>query len=467
MNHLAITATIPSVFFATVGILISYGLYVYHDKKRKQKAFEDKNEKDISEYLSGFEIPVQIKLLPMEETNYMYALSISTATFYEGDIPTGPILHRLKEILIANPWLASRLLQKKEDKTPKFYYGSVFDESTLPQYFDEFVVDNTIADVKLTEKSLDSIIHYASKHLVQRGWNCLNDLNEVCFRVLIIKIKEESSITRTVFILSFSHVLGDGYTYYTIYSFFNLRKSSSFITRLNPHRQPQFPQMIANIQGRPFQVFFASFLFFCMCVKNIVFARRPSTQIFQVNLEKINQLKQTFNNKHTFVSTNDLLSSWFFQRLQCDYGLIVMNCRQRLKEFSHEMVGNYIAVLPFKKFDPLTIRETIQTFGQSNAPETPLLTLLGRLKFSIAMITNWSSFYSEIYLDKDQSDGIRYPLLYHCPLVTTEANGFPDHIIIFAPKKNELGVYVMSRTLNNPEAWVTNDSLLTVEPPQV
>jgi hypothetical protein len=466
MTIITTVPTIRSVLFAVIGILVSYGIYVYQVKKRKQKAFEDKNEKVIAEFLSEFQIPVQIELLPMEVTNYMYAFSISTATFYDGDIPTGPILNRLKEILIANPWLTSRLLQKKGDKTPKFYYDSVFDESTLPQYFDEFVVDNTNADVKLTEKSLDSIFHYASKHLVQRGWNCLNDLNEVCFRILIIKIKEESSITKTVFIFSFSHVLGDGYTYYTIYSFFNLRKSSSSITSLNPHRQPQFPQMMMNIQGKPFQDFFASFLFFCMCVKNIVFARRPNTQLFQVNLEKISQLKQTLNNSQTFVSTNDLLSSWFFQRLQCEYGVIIMNCRQRLKEFTHEMVGNYIAVLPFKTFDPLFIRETIQTFGQSNAPETPLLTLWGRLKFNLAMITNWSSFYSEIYLgDEDHSDGTRYPLLYHCPLVTTEANGFPDHIIIFAPKKNELGVYVMSRTLNNPEAWLTNDSLL--KPPQL
>jgi hypothetical protein len=459
-----VVLTIRSVLFALVGILVSYGIYVYQVKKRKQKALEDDKEKDISDYLSDFRIPVEIKLLPMEEKNYMHAFSISTATFYDGDIPTSPVLNRLQEILIANPWLASRLLQKKEDKTPKFYYDSVFDESALPQYFDEFVVDNTNADVKLTEKSLDSIVHYSSKHLVQRGWNCLNDLNEVCFKVLIIKVKEESSITKTVFILSFSHVLGDGYTYYTIYSFFNLRKSSSSITSLNPHRQPQFPQRITNIQGKPFQDFFASFLFFSMRLMNIMFARRPNTQIFQVNLEKISQLKQTFSNSQTFVSTNDVLSSWFFRRLQCDYGLIVMNCRQRLKEFTHEMVGNYIAFLPFMEFDPLTIRETIQTFGQSNAPETPLLTLWGRLKFSIAMITNWSSFYSEIYLDEDQSDGTRYPLLYHCPLVTTEANAFPDHIIIFAPKKNELGVYVMSRTLNNPEAWISNDSLL--KPPQ-
>jgi hypothetical protein len=457
-----------SVTCAVAGILASYWFYSSQTKKRKQRELEAKNEKEASQYISNLKSSVAIDLLPLETANFMFLSATSTGTFYEGDIPVKPIVQKVKDIFRANPWLAARILRKKEDTAPKAYYDAVFDESTLSKYFEEFYVDNASAEVKLTEKSLDSIFHYAAKHLVKRGMECLNQVNEVCFKVLIFKIKDESSdkVNKTLFVVSLSHVLGDGHTYYHICSFFDLRMvGGKPVGSLNPTRRLQITQQLSDIQGNPYH---QSAWFFWFCMKNIFFSFKPDIQTFRVDQQKIKQLKQKYlenmkkNNSAAgpaFLSTNDVLCAWLFERLQCDYAFMVLNCRERLEGYTSDLAGSYTALLPFKKNpDPVTIRETVETFGKPTAPpQPPSPSLWEKMKFKMAMTTNWSSFYSEAILDEDET---KYPVLYHCPLISNVAKGFQDTIVIFVMKKGEIGINIMSRTCNHSKDWLSGDTLL-------
>ena len=64
-----------------------------------------------------------------------------------------------------------------------------------------------------------------------------------------------------------------------------------------------------------------------------------------------------------FVSTNDVLASWFLQNTQCDFGMMVFNCRNRLAGHTDLHAGSYLNTLFYQRPDssaPGLIRQSFE-----------------------------------------------------------------------------------------------------------
>ena len=84
-----------------------------------------------------------------------------------------------------------------------------------------------------------------------------------------------------------------------------------------------------------------------------------------------------------FVSTNDVVMSWFFQTSCCDHAFMTINFRNRLKGHSNLHAGNYFNHLLFQQEDVASaalIRRAVQTCRRAvTVPNMPSFTnaLLG------------------------------------------------------------------------------------------
>merc|ERR1712137_1485210 len=94
-----------------------------------------------------------------------------------------------------------------------------------------------------------------------------------------------------------------------------------------------------------------------------------------------------------WVSTNDVLTSWYLKISRCTHGWMCNNFRSRVEGLSNVNAGNFTAFVPYwpDEFDtPGKIRHSVET-GRSTRSDAPsfLSSLLGRT----SGITNWASFY--------------------------------------------------------------------------
>jgi len=99
-----------------------------------------------------------------------------------------------------------------------------------------------------------------------------------------------------------------------------------------------------------------------------------------------------------YVTTNDILTSGFFNECGARIGMMGMDCRGRLEGIGHDLAGNYVTALTM---DPETFATpaSVRKMLSSTPYETTGLPLpgccgwaCGMESANFAMATNWSSF---------------------------------------------------------------------------
>jgi hypothetical protein len=466
-------------------------------KKYKSRPFKTFTKKFMKEFPSDSWVFYQ---LMDSETNMLYVTPIPTVSFYKGDLDSSLISNRLEEILTVNPWLAGRLT-RSHDLSLASLHSEHFDRSTLSRYYQEIVIDNT----KLSKEkrfhetsSLEVLLSHVESYFVKKGIDCINK-DEVLFKVVVIKVmdnnddnddggdvnnndaakgekKKELSIIRTVVLVCMSHVLGDGYTYYNIFSSLDRSKE---IVRLNAFRKSDiFLSKMEEIQGSAYMNLLKSPLLFGCFMWNILFASQPTIQFYKVNNEIIKKMKSQFQTStndgsmspslslaitasekkdSSFVSTNDILSSWFFQKCQSTYGFIAINARNRIKELGNTLAGKYVTLIfydPEDYSDPRNIRRSLPRLSShKEAGQSKVLSIWDYVKFNVASVTNWATFFHQVEYNIEKN-----PFIIHYPLISKKECGTKDFLVIFAPKKDEIGLFLMSRSLNEEKDWLTSSN---------
>jgi hypothetical protein len=178
--------------------------------------------------------------------------------------------------------------------------------------------------------------------------------------------------------------------------------------------------------------------------------------------EKAKTAKET---KVPFVSTNDVLTSWFFREMKCNINLMVANFRSRkptILDLANHHAGNYEANIPYFPGDveePALIRQSIlgpdiqfraRRAGSSDT-EIPGFTTL--LRNRSAIITNWASFYRDISLQADpmRENAETYKPNLHLPII--ESNGLMISVwhcgIVFCPREGEIGMLMITRRFDS------------------
>ena len=182
--------------------------------------------------------------------------------------------------------------------------------------------------------------------------------------------------------------------------------------------------------------------------------KMSNRQVYKVDIDWVNAQKQLNKepmpssgkknkskggsvNKDSFVSTNDVMVSWWASCARFDYCIMAVNYRERLSRLSSDHAGNYSSATVLYPEDyktPAGVRRVVSNLlTDSEVPPTIQQTM----KYNCGLATNWSTFYSEVEFE-------HCTLLRHLPVFQEGKQRLRSGFVLFCPKKGELAALIGS-----------------------
>lgn len=407
-----------------------------------------------------------IKLLPSEAAQHRYDAVVSLATVYAGSPPTEEFEQRVNAIFKKNPWLASRLKTSSECSLSL----EVSSDLTMKPYFEIVHIDDIIGTGE-TGALLQSVYEIPLKPALsdlfaKQGFKCI-DNSEPLFKIRLC-IGNDNTF---VLLLSMSHIIGDGATIYRIYQ---MLSSDEDIVALNPVRVPSFEEIslsASTILGSSWlperqetegDLIRALAESEAMCTtpnsrlltglaKSVTSpdgVERTSSYsegVYKVDMNWVSNRKE----KHVatqnvpWISTNDILSSWFMSSNEPSVGLVAVNTRNHIDQLTPDHVGNYQVGVAFTKKEyssPESFRYSLSQF-----PNNRKWTGKTEQVDSITLISNWSSFYTHINIGDNCHQIVHFPLL---PPELSSPVLIDSTMVIFYSNKGELAIGIGTNRLD-------------------
>nr|QEO74220.1 hypothetical protein [uncultured bacterium] len=358
-----------------------------------------------------------VRLLQFEGVQ-LRSPTVPRLTFYEGKPPLAYIKERVAEICNENPWLQGRLA-RQEGKLVLRYPKSAGD------------IDPFVGVVSIPELRFDMGFADLTKALkglvVKRGSLCV-DKDEDLFRVVVVNISED----RFALVVSISHAISDGHTFYQI---FRMLSAAEPVRALIVERvYTAGADMEAAIRGgEEALTWLASPGFIVNVLGKLLRRRAPAFNLFTVNERRIEERKKEYEagNKPKFITTNDIVASEFFSKTGCDLVFMTVNFRDRIPHLTSDHAGNYQRVIAYQKEDiarPELIRTAMKDYRRAITGKLPGFFRSMRLK--IGAITNAAGFYKDVELP-----GCK--LTFHQPVVDTEQFVPFDHVVMMFKSRHD------------------------------
>ncbi|KAJ3348102.1 hypothetical protein HDU83_001588 [Entophlyctis luteolus] len=348
-------------------------------------------------------------------------LPISSLTFYKEALDVEYLRQRTCKIIQLNPWLTGRVVSK--GKSAQIIHPTDPDDASMTDYFSTAQVTGLNPDIPPLEASklLDRILIPAT---------CLNK-DVRLFQVVVIN--------KSILLISLNHAIGDGYTYYSLYKMFSSKASPFSLTTA---RIP-IDDAVESLLGKREANFPTSTpLALSMLWHYLVRSAKPSAAIYDVDLALLSDAKLAAAdpvNDVAFVSTNDILTSWYLKACGVSIGLMAVHFRDRINGVSEKLAGNYIQSLLLHQTDfdtPARIRRIVNN-GLSRVGASRVPSVLEALKGNFATVTNWAGFYEDLLIGDDVKP------LYHLPVLPPR-NLFSSFVVIYRPNAERLSVLVVA-----------------------
>lgn len=327
---------------------------------------------------------------------------IATLTWFDGNPEEAASIlqKRVQAVVEQNPWLAGRLIQQS-DKAFLVYSPIVNAEKARKMFchFREPIESvhrrTPIAEIAktLTEASV----------LLRAG--C--DTKQQLWKVVVLPSSKAPSC-RFAVIVCLSHVVGDGHTFYELYNSL-MDEGSNKIPRLVPRRIPTTIEQQKKALGKAeFGIFgmpgfiftILRGLFMSKVLAPIGFNRQwqVESHYFELDKHEIQQIKDSIkqgDSRVPFVSTNDILTSWFFLNSDCQHGRMAINFRNRLEGHQDIHAGNYESVLHYRvpqdASSPAFIRMSLFHLKRAVTKSEPIRNS-ELAKANLSLISNWATF---------------------------------------------------------------------------
>mmetsp|Transcript_125566 Transcript_125566/g.246068 ORF Transcript_125566/g.246068 Transcript_125566/m.246068 type:complete len:469 (+) Transcript_125566:54-1460(+) len=397
----------------------------------------------------------KVKLMDHEKDIMMMMPAITTITTYKAKrIPKTFLKQKLAQLFRKNPWLCGRILKNATDGIHLGYPESINNPEQISKLLKEHM--QVLMDFDMPENlSYEEMLSRVEHLQVKKGNECINKPYALLFRITLLKIKGRDEIA---VVLSMSHVLGDGHTYYKIMSMLD---NTTKVTPLIVERSVNYNQEAMKLLGPTTSQWLQSpFLLLglisCAIIRssmNIIIVKVDNDWIARQKVA-YKQTKESLADKEKeqqpeYVSTNDIISSWLYKESGCDFGLMSLNTRNRVPAFTEEMVGNYeSSVLYPTRADcdtPGAIRLSLQRGFRSASGTAP--GVLKTLNWNAALVTNWSTFYKQIDIS-DYSNKAPCRHIQHLPIAETgELAVWREGAVIFNIDANTTGLFIATRSI--------------------
>jgi hypothetical protein len=330
-----------------------------------------------------------MQLTDRELAMYLDIESISTITWYQGSAPIEFIRARVGEILALNPWLTGRFVKFKgrvsvrystDAATPSAPYLNVLKtEEEAPK------------SRRLKPSPADKLDRIFAPYCVKTARQSVNK-DEPLFRVTVVQRAPE----RFAICMSLSHAIADGVTYYGL---LRMLSADQQPRALIAERDLSKVDEIIKLTGED-EKFLTSAGFIVNLLRTLLFLKNGSLFNRKLQLSGIAQHKAALQRQEpergSFVSTNDILTSLFFRKTDCDLGLMAINLRDRIG-VSNDHVGNYESVLFYQRGDyetPELIRASLAEGRYRRAITGKLLpSFMKRLTARFSAVSNVTGLY--------------------------------------------------------------------------
>ena len=403
-------------------------------------------------------------LLDTESSLYVFLAepAITTVTFFkDADVEksTSWLRGRVSAICRANPWLVGRLVRNK-----KLHKNVLL---ALPKHIQDKDIDALLGPGHDSVKSLEGISTDTPYSTVCAKLSKSNAVVGPGYK-LVGKDKRISKFTlakvgngQVALIVSMTHAVADGHTYYKILSMLMGEIEETTYTR-NHNFVPLGFKAIGEADSKYLTSF--SFMLCCLKVSNgqslireiqvghdstfsqqsMMFGGNVKLNAQYVDKEKIREWKEKEAGNADYISTNDILTSTFSQSVGADVLLMAINLRNRVENTYSNDAGNYSLVVVHDRQSskrPSDIRTSLndgppfKRKGNSSLPG-----FYQTVKAQCSLITNWafSSFNADIELPTS-TEGTVSPIELHLPVYDPKSIAFPI-AIIFKPKAGRLGM---------------------------
>lgn len=405
---------------------------------------------------------------------------VTTVTLYEGSAPVEFLSSRIGMMLEKNPWLTSRIVKKDTaDGALVMAYAKTFEpESAIDQHFSVYEPGDVGFSLSMPYEELVRCLLPVQCPRTKPA----TDKDEVLFKVAVVPIEEgaandnqptplQGAITLPGFalVVSMNHTLGDGHTYYKLYS---MLSADADVEVLDPVRVADFEEAKTEVIGEEESAMFTSAglgLGIMGTYYGAKLTRREPQNVCihaadpaWVAQEKARAKQQ---GQVHFVSTNDALTSWYFREMGSDLNIMVANLRSRepaIPGLSDQNVGNYEANVPYFPGDvetPALIRQSIRGADgafrarRAGSPTTEVPSFWTLLHNRTAIITNWATFYRDVNLQAHVQGNEKSTVTPKLHLPIMEPDGLITSVwnnaIIFRPRAGELGMLMITRRFDS------------------
>jgi len=400
-----------------------------------------------SEFAKATPVKRTIQLLGIEGHPLFMNIfqGVTTVTFYEGDLTTvlGTLQGRIKEIVIANPWLAGTLTQSPDvhGNTICLTYPETVDQAVFDKVFKVRTDLKGKLDSAATFNEIMSAVNGATPYAhIPVGAELLNTDAPIA---LFTVFEMEHGFALVV---SISHCLADGHTYYTI---MDMIHDQNPVKSMTVDRKLDFEEKAVAAFGERARNWFMekpltmNWIAGCMCSLK----GRAECFTFYVNPGRIKAAKRNFkptSDKVKFISTNDIVTHHFANAFKGRVCMMAVNARNRVPGVGSNDAGNYESCInysPESCATPGLIRQSIlgphefKPVGGRALPGT-----WETLRARVGIITNWtSSFGGDLNFDS------RCRQTLHVPFTNVDA-GIPCSIgIIFNPVPGRTAVMYFAK----------------------
>jgi hypothetical protein len=297
--------------------------------------------------------------------------------------------------------------------------------------------------------SYDEVAAIALPYVVKKGQECI-DKDEPLFKVSVLVHGEEKK--QFIVVFSVSVIVADVHTFYKLYNMMNADVDG---TTLNATRNLDFSQSIRKTLGKSEVdwITSSSSRQNGIAITAKLFPRVKPSAFYVEEDSWLPKAKKTHSAGTNWVSTNDILTSWFFNLCHCDYAFMLVNFRNRLLNLDDKHAGNYSENILYRPDDydrPLLIRASLTTGGYKRAAQienrfrkgthsTPLPSVFTALKNNSAASENWCGAYQNLMMH----DCIQ---LLHIPVIV-DYNALPHRNVmyIFKPTAGSIGMLLFER----------------------
>lgn len=404
----------------------------------------------------------KIKLLTSETNRLINVSSISTITIYncinnnlniemESNYEEY-IIKKINNILKINPWLNGTL--KKINDTIYLEYDN-FDNYTILNNLNDFnniytsinetvcKNDNITSLIELFMKDSNTynytnLMNHLDKYLVKPGNKCVNT-TEKLFKVILIKIPDN----KFALVISLSHCIADGHTYYKIFNMFSKNVKEEI---LNCDRMFEFEDVIKKNKYEIQNCILKKIFSFPNLFSQLFFnTKKNNTELKIISKEIINDIKTKYNNS-IIVSTNDIITSEFFNNTNATVGIMSLNYRTINDEYKF-LAGNYIDFIFYKiknKSDPFYIRNKLNQYKKNThtyyhnknfiLKTYEFITNLFCI-FNLVCITSWQTLYKELIIENSE-------FVMHLPCIKdfNTTSYFTNFCVVFHYSNDKIGI---------------------------